>query len=69
MISKAKVCQDLFTSEAIELRNQLSMLCAKSIAADPLQCRKKAEELLWKKCYYDVISSAKLLSKVKGLEA
>lgn len=68
LISRAKVCRDLFTTEAIELRNQLCMLCAKSIIADPLQCRKKAEELLWKKCYYDVISSAKILSKVKQLK-
>ena len=64
--SKAKAVRDLFTPDAIELRHQLSYLCAKSIIADPLQCRRKAEELLWKKCFYDVVTFSKIHSKVKN---
>jgi len=64
LVAKAKVCHDVFTPEAIELRAQLSHLCAKSITADPIQCRRRAEELLWKKCFYDVISFAKQIFKV-----
>ncbi|KAI9564133.1 hypothetical protein GHT06_007871 [Daphnia sinensis] len=62
-VGKAKSCRDLFTPEVIELRSQLSYLCVKSMGADPLQCRRRAEELLWKKCYYDVITSAKISGK------
>jgi hypothetical protein len=62
--SKAKIIRDLFTPDAIELRNQLSYLCEKSIVADPLQCRRKAEDLLWRKCFYGVVTFAKINSKV-----
>ena len=55
---------NLFTAEAIELRSQLTHLCNRSIIADPVQCRRKAEELLWRKCYYEVISAVKLNAKV-----
>lgn len=68
-VVKAKACRDLFTPEVIELRSQLSYLCVKSMGADPLQCRRRAEELLWKKCYYDVITSAKINGKKSPLSS
>jgi len=58
---------NLFTAEAIELRSQLTHLCNRSIIADPVQCRRKAEELLWRKCYYEVISAVKLNAKKSPL--
>jgi len=63
-VAKARTCRDLFSPDVIELRSQLSYLCVKSMGADPIQCRRRAEELLWKKCYYDVISSTKINGKV-----
>jgi hypothetical protein len=63
-VAKARACRDLFTPDIIELRSQLSYLCVKSMGADPIQCRRRAEELLWKKCYYDVITSTKINGKV-----
>ena len=63
-LSKVTNCRDLFRFELIELRQRLLALCSQSLATDPLQCRKKAEELVWRKCFYNVISMAKIFSQV-----
>ncbi|GFT86549.1 protein SMG5 [Nephila pilipes] len=44
---------ELFSSEVTELRMRLKDYCERLIFADPVEYGKKAEDLLWRKVYYD----------------
>ncbi|KAF8763400.1 Protein SMG5 like protein [Argiope bruennichi] len=44
---------ELFSSEITELRMRLKDYCERLIFADPVEYGKKAEDLLWRKVFYD----------------
>lgn len=61
---RSKTISDLFLPCLATLIIKLHDLCYKLILTDPLGYGKKGEELLWKKGYHDVFTTAKRLKKV-----
>ncbi|XP_041253149.1 protein SMG5 isoform X2 [Onychostruthus taczanowskii] len=55
--------QDVFKPENISLRNKLRELCVKLMFLHPVDYGRKAEELLWRKVYYEVIQLIKTNKK------
>ncbi|KAI0220253.1 Protein SMG5 [Lamellibrachia satsuma] len=51
--------RDVFMPEAIHLRSRLQDYCERLMLYGPLEYGRKAEELLWRKVYYDVIQLMK----------
>ncbi|XP_070542496.1 nonsense-mediated mRNA decay factor SMG5-like [Ptychodera flava] len=51
--------KDAFQPENIALRNRLKELCEKMMFLNPESYGRKAEELLWRKVFYDVIQIVK----------
>lgn len=66
-LEDAKTCVhkvgDLFTPYLHIQRKKLREYCERLIFLDPVLFGHKTEELLWRKCYYDVIATAKKLKK------
>ncbi|XP_049792137.1 nonsense-mediated mRNA decay factor SMG5 isoform X1 [Schistocerca nitens] len=60
--SLAEEVGDLFTSSLLLKQSRLKELCERIIFAQPLQYGRKTEELLWRKGFYEVITSAKKLT-------
>ncbi|XP_054287971.1 nonsense-mediated mRNA decay factor SMG5-like [Macrosteles quadrilineatus] len=60
---KANSVPDLFTQAAEAQRMKLREYCEKLMFLDPVGCGRKGEELLWRKGYYEVVSTAKRLHK------
>ncbi|KAL0270450.1 UNVERIFIED_CONTAM: hypothetical protein PYX00_007862 [Menopon gallinae] len=60
---RSKTISDLFLPCLATLIIKLHDLCYKLILTDPLGYGKKGEELLWKKGYHDVFTTAKRLKK------
>lgn len=54
---------DLFTPILKVQRKKFREYCERLIFSDPILYGRKAEELLWRKSYYDVVASAKRLKK------
>lgn len=54
---------DLFTPKLKIHREKFREYCERLIFSEPLLFGHKAEELLWRKCYYDVVATAKKLKK------
>lgn len=54
---------DLFTPHLQILRKKFQEYCERLIFSDPVLFGHKAEELLWRKTYYDTVSTAKKLKK------
>lgn len=59
--SRSKTVLDLFSSSLEIHRQKLRENCEKLIFADPLIYGRKAQELLWRKGYYETVSAAKRL--------
>uniref|UniRef100_A0A8D8LJB2 Protein SMG5 n=1 Tax=Cacopsylla melanoneura TaxID=428564 RepID=A0A8D8LJB2_9HEMI len=59
--SKATTVLDLFTTSLEAQRMRLKSYCERLMFKDPLAYGREAKDILWKKCYYDVISTAKQL--------
>ncbi|XP_034938965.1 protein SMG5 [Chelonus insularis] len=57
----AVTIQDLFTASEEILRTKLKDYCERLIFHDPVGHAKKIEELLWRRAFYDVVSTAKKL--------
>jgi len=57
-------CKDLFTATVDTQRIKLKNYCERMMLADPLCYGRKAEDIMWRKTYYDVYSTAKILRKV-----
>ncbi|KAM5256604.1 nonsense-mediated mRNA decay factor SMG5 isoform 3-T3 [Ctenodactylus gundi] len=55
--------QDVFKPENVSLRNKLRELCVKLMFLHPVDYGRKAEELLWRKVYYEVIQLIKTNKK------
>ncbi|XP_059574762.1 nonsense-mediated mRNA decay factor SMG5 [Alligator mississippiensis] len=55
--------QEVFKPENISLRNKLRELCVKLMFLHPVEYGRKAEELLWRKVYYEVIQLIKTNKK------
>lgn len=55
--------REVFKPENISLRNKLRELCVKLMFLHPADYGRKAEELLWRKVYYDVIQVIKTNKK------
>nr|CAD7198252.1 unnamed protein product [Timema douglasi] len=60
---RAETCNDLFTLPLEAQRERLREYCERLIFADPIGYGRKGEELLWRKVYYDVVTTAKHLRK------
>ncbi|CAG2056150.1 unnamed protein product [Timema podura] len=60
---RAETCSDLFTLPLEAQRERLREYCERLIFADPIGYGRKGEELLWRKVYYDVVTTAKRLRK------
>lgn len=58
-------CKDLFTITVDTQRIKLKNYCERMMLADPLCYGRKAEDIMWRKTYHDVYSTAKILRKVK----
>lgn len=58
-------CKDLFTVTVETQRMKLKNYCERMMLSDPLCYGRKAEDILWRKTYYDVYSTAKILRKVR----
>lgn len=61
--SCSKYVGDLFSPAVQIQRSRFQEYCERLIFSDPVLFGRKAEELLWRKCYYDVISMAKKLKR------
>ncbi|KAJ3664810.1 hypothetical protein Zmor_000353 [Zophobas morio] len=61
--SCARTIGDLFTPSLQIKRRKFCEYCEQLIFSDPMLYGKKGEELLWRKGYYDVVSTAKKLKK------
>ncbi|RZB40887.1 SMG5 [Asbolus verrucosus] len=61
--SCARTIGDLFTPSLQIHRRKFCEYCERLIFSDPALYGKKGEELLWRKGYYDVVSTAKKLKK------
>ncbi|MED6288569.1 Protein smg5 [Ameca splendens] len=57
--------REVFKPENISLRNKLRELCVKLMFLHPVDYGRKAEELLWRKVYYEVIQVIKTNKKVR----
>ncbi|CDQ69685.1 unnamed protein product [Oncorhynchus mykiss] len=55
--------REVFKPENISLRNKLRELCVKLMFLHPVDYGRKAEELLWRKVYYEVIQVIKTHKK------
>ncbi|XP_069463214.1 nonsense-mediated mRNA decay factor SMG5 [Ambystoma mexicanum] len=55
--------QEVFKPDNISLRNKLRELCVKLMFLHPVDYGRKAEELLWRKVYYEVIQLIKTNKK------
>ncbi|XP_069807489.1 nonsense-mediated mRNA decay factor SMG5 isoform X1 [Dendropsophus ebraccatus] len=63
IISNKTAYQDVFKPENISLRNKLRELCVKLMFLHPVEYGRKAEEVLWRKVYYEVIQLIKTNKK------
>lgn len=61
---RAQTCNDLFLPNVETQRVKLREYCERLIFSDPVGYGRKGEELLWRKGYYDVVTTAKRLRKV-----
>lgn len=61
---RSSSCKDLFTVNVDTQRMKLKNYCERMMIADPLCYGRKAEDIMWRKTYHDVYSTAKLLRKV-----
>jgi len=61
---RAQTCNDLFSPSVETQRMKLREYCERLIFSDPVGHGRKGEELLWRKGYYDVVTTAKRLRKV-----
>lgn len=52
-LSQGSSLTELFSTEVTELRMRLKDYCERLIFAEPVEYGKKAEDLLWRKVYYD----------------
>ncbi|XP_076869079.1 nonsense-mediated mRNA decay factor SMG5 [Brachyhypopomus gauderio] len=63
IISSKLSYREVFKPENISLRNKLRELCVKLMFLHPVDYGRKAEELLWRKVYYEVIQVIKTNKK------
>ncbi|OCT66615.1 hypothetical protein XELAEV_18042869mg [Xenopus laevis] len=63
IISNKSAYQEVFKPENISLRNKLRELCVKLMFLHPVEYGRKAEEVLWRKVYYEVIQLIKTNKK------
>ncbi|MGH0172562.1 UNVERIFIED_CONTAM: hypothetical protein FKN15_065065 [Acipenser sinensis] len=63
IISNKSSYREVFKPENISLRNKLRELCVKLMFLHPVDYGRKAEELLWRKVYYEVIQLIKTNKK------
>lgn len=62
--NRIQSCAELFQPDLIARRTRLAELCERLALAEPTIYGRKAEEILWKKTLYDVVSLSKRLRKV-----
>ncbi|XP_074651204.1 nonsense-mediated mRNA decay factor SMG5-like [Tubulanus polymorphus] len=59
ILKTKKAYRDVFLSESIGLRNRLKDYCEQLMFYDPTEYGRRAEELLWRKVFYDIIQLLK----------
>lgn len=62
--SHAKTTRDLFSVQAQVLRTKLKEIAERLLFLSMLNQRTKIEEILWRKGFYEDVSTAKRLRKV-----
>lgn len=65
--ASALTIADIFTPSGEVLRGKLKDYCERLIFKDPVGHARKIEELLWRKAFYDAVSAAKKLRKVRKI--
>lgn len=61
---RSSSCKHLFSINVDTQRIKLKNYCERMMLADPLCYGRKAEDIMWRKTYHDVYSTAKILRKV-----
>jgi protein SMG5 len=61
---RVQSCLELFQPDLIARRLRLAELCERLALSQPAIYGKKAEEILWRKGYYEVLTVAKSFKKV-----
>jgi len=56
--------QKIFQSETTLEREKLQRYCETLIFKEPIECGKKAEEILWRRVFYEIINIVKANKKV-----
>lgn len=64
---RSSSCKHLFSVNVDTQRIKLKNYCERMMIADPLCYGRKAEDIMWRKTYHDVYSTAKILRKVSGI--
>ncbi|KAK7116433.1 nonsense-mediated mRNA decay factor SMG5-like isoform X2 [Littorina saxatilis] len=60
-----KSLRDVFNQEAVGLRNRLKDYCERLMFLNPVEYGRKAEEVLWRKVFYQIIQMLKHNKKLK----
>jgi len=64
--NRVRVSFDVFSNVIESHRARLCSYIEKLMFSAPLEYGRRCEELLWRKCFYDVYTTLKRLKKVKG---
>ncbi|XP_076443287.1 nonsense-mediated mRNA decay factor SMG5-like isoform X2 [Babylonia areolata] len=62
---KKKHMRDVFSQEAVALRNRLKDYCERLMFLNPVEYGRKAEEVLWRKVFYQIIHMLKHNKRLK----
>ncbi|XP_025076614.1 protein SMG5-like isoform X1 [Pomacea canaliculata] len=60
-----KILRDVFRQDAVALRNRLKEYCERLMFLNPVEYGRKAEEVLWRKVFYQIIQMFKHNKKLK----
>ncbi|CAE1168341.1 SMG5 [Acanthosepion pharaonis] len=59
ILQQKRAYRDVFTQDAVGLRNKLKYYCERLMFYNPIDYGRKAEEVLWRKVFYDIIQLVK----------
>lgn len=65
-LEKGNAHKEVFKPHVLALRDVVQQVCIKLMFLHPVDYGRKAEELLWRKVYYEVIQLIKTNKKVRG---
>ncbi|XP_029638270.1 protein SMG5-like isoform X3 [Octopus sinensis] len=59
LLQQKRAYRNVFTQDAVGLRNKLKYYCERLMFYNPIDYGRKAEEVLWRKVFYDIIQLVK----------